>query len=104
VKKLSQDAVLDAREALEAHQVENKPRHTDTSKLNDWTNEPGRTTAPRLSLASARAARHAEIAAAQANAKPAPPQPTVEEQHQQLVQRRRDSASTQKFNRQSFSK
>ena len=106
MKKLSQDAVLDAREALTEHQQQQKVSNNMASSavVCDYTKAPNSWLAPQLNLSSARAARHAEIAAAQATAKPALPQPTVEEQHQQLVQRRRDSASTQKFNRQSFSK
>jgi hypothetical protein len=103
-RRFSADEMNEQRAALAEHQADQHPMNNIVSSATvcDYTKHPKQWLAPALNLESARAARHAEISAAQANAKPAPPQPTVEEQHQELVERRRASGGVQKFNRQSF--
>jgi hypothetical protein len=101
VRRLSEDAVLDAREALALHVEQNKPMNNMGVIQNDYTKSPTLWNGP-VAQADRVARRHAELAAAQVTAKPAPPQPTVEENHQELVQRRRENGGVQKFNRKSF--
>jgi len=98
VKRISEDAV---QQALAEHTAATKPHHTDTSKLNDYTKSPTLWNAPTCSIAG-RAARHEEIREANATAKPVPATLTAEEQHQQLVERRRAAGNTKSLNRLSF--
>lgn len=95
---------LTPEQAIAQHAAGLKPRHTDTSKQNNWTEAPNSWNAPQLSLKDARAARHAEIQKANAeNAnKPEPVTPTPEEVHQDIVARRRANGGVQQFNRKSF--
>jgi hypothetical protein len=92
----------DQARALSEHTAKTKPHHLDTSTQNDYEKAPGRWNAPAMSLTEARAKRHEEIRKANAKAKPAQPTQTVEEAHQELVERRRASGNAQSFNRKSF--
>ena len=103
-RRFSADEMNEQRAALAEHQADQHPMNNMGVLQNDYTKSPALTLAPRLDLVSARAAAHARIAAENATPKPASPQPTVEDSHRELVQRRRASGGVQKFNRQSFSK
>jgi hypothetical protein len=92
----------DQARALSEHTAKTKPHHLDTSTQNDYEKAPGRWNAPAMSLTEARERRHAEIAAANAASRPAPPKPTAAEAHEALIARRRAGNNTQRFNRKSF--
>jgi hypothetical protein len=72
--------------------------------VNDWTKSATRTLANGMNISQRRAVAHTALAAATAAAKPATPQPTAEEAHQALLERKRASNGVQSFNRLSFTR
>ena len=63
MKRLSNDEVLDARQALAEHAEQNRPKHTDTSAVGDWTKSVNGSCLPTFDLKAKLTAAHALLAA-----------------------------------------
>lgn len=60
--KLSADEITAARQALAEHTEQNRPKHTDTSAVGDWTKHASGSCLPTFDLKEKLSAAHARLA------------------------------------------